>query len=242
MAWTTIARRLGRELARALLDVLCPPACPACGTAAEGLCGGCRALLERRPEPWCERCGEPVVAEGATCGDGHRWMTGIRAARAPLRYRGTGGALVRRLKFEGDLGAARLLARAMADAVGPWLRRHARRAVLVSVPLHRRKLRRRRLDQAALLAELVAARLDLRLAPGALRRVRDTLPQGDPRVTARAANVAGAFAVRRRRPVAGRVVVLVDDTVTSGSTVRECARALRAAGARSVVVLSAVRA
>lgn len=235
-------RRAGRELARAVLDVVAPPGCPACGEPGEGLCAGCRRLLERRDEPVCGRCGEPLAGPALRCPDDHRWLAGLRAARAPFRYAGAGGTLVRRLKFERELGAGWFLARHMVAAIGPWVRRSARRAVVAPVPMHAAKRRARGFDQAAWLADVVARELGLRLAPGALRRTRRTLPQGDPRVTSRERNVDGAFAVARPRRVRGRTVLLVDDTVTSGATVRECARVLRAAGAHAVAVVSAVRA
>lgn len=147
---------------------------------------------------------------------------------------------MRRLKFEHDLAAGLVLARLMAASLRDWARRDGRRAVVVSVPLHRSKLRARRFDQAAWLADAVAMRLRLRCGPRAMRRVRATLPQGDPRVMSRERNVEGAFAVRKAAVVRGRVVVLVDDVTTSGATARECARALRAAGARGVALLTAV--
>jgi predicted amidophosphoribosyltransferase len=232
-------RRRARELARALLDCACPPTCPACGAASDGLCAPCAALLETRRAPWCARCGEPLPAAGEPCPADHGPLRGLLLARAPLRYRGTGGRIVRRFKFQRDPVSGAFLARAMAAAQRPWARGPGRRAVVVAVPMHPRKRRRRRLDQAARLAEAAAARLRLRTAAGALRRCRDTLPQGDPRVMSREANVRGAFAVRRPRAVAGRLVVLVDDVATSLHTARECAAVLRAAGARGVVLLTA---
>ena len=113
--------------------------------------------------------------------------------------------------------------------------------VLAPVPLHRARLRQRGFDQAAWLARRVAARLRLRVAVGALARVRATRPQGDPLVTSRAGNVRGAFAVRRAGAVDGRDVLLVDDVFTTGATARACARLLRAAGAQSVSLLTACR-
>jgi len=127
----------------------------------------------------------------------------------------------------------------MAACLADWSVAEGRRGVLVSVPLYARKRRRRGLDQAAFLADLVAMRLGLVHVPGALVRRRETLAQGDVRVTSRQQNVAGAFAVRRPRAVAGKQVVLVDDVMTSGSTARECARMLLAAAARQVVLLTA---
>jgi ComF family protein len=235
-------RRGFRELAAGVLDAACPPHCPACGEASAGLCARCAAGLAVMRAPVCPRCGEPVLSAGAPCPFDHRRLRGIARAWAPFRFRGTGGAIVRRLKFEHDPSGARLLGRAMADVLRPWVAGAARRAVVVSVPLHPRKRRQRGLDQAAALAQGVAARVGLRFVPAALARVRETLPQGDPRVTSRARNVRGAFAVRKPGRLRGRIVVLVDDVFTSGQTARECARVLRAAGARQVVMLAATRA
>jgi predicted amidophosphoribosyltransferase len=130
----------------------------------------------------------------------------------------------------------------MALAAAPWARGAGRRAIVVPVPMHRAKRRRRGVDHAALLAELVARRIHRPLSTGVLVRTRATLPQADPRVTSREANVADAFAVARPAAVAGRTVLLVDDVVTSGSTARACTAALRAAGARGVALLTAARA
>lgn len=127
----------------------------------------------------------------------------------------------------------------MAGMLREWVRNEGRRALVVAVPLHPARLRRRRFDQTAWLAAEVGRRLGLEVAAGVLRRRRDTLPQGDVRVVSRVRNVAGAFVVERSRAVAGRWIVLVDDVATSGATARACGEVLRAAGARHVVLLTA---
>jgi ComF family protein len=115
-------------------------------------------------------------------------------------------------------------------------------AVLVPVPLHPARRLARGHDQAALLARGAQEAG----GPGvvrALRRPRATATQGAGGARSRAANVSGAFAARgAARSVAGRVVWLVDDVVTSGATAAECARVLRRAGARRVGVLALARA
>ncbi|MFY9345342.1 MAG: hypothetical protein WAT39_22820 [Planctomycetota bacterium] len=116
-----------------------------------------------------------------------------------------------------------------------------RRAVLVPVPLHPARRRRRGFDQTAWLATGLGERLGLEVRLGALARTRPTLPQGDPRVQSRAANVEGAFAVGRPGGVAGRHLILVDDVFTSGATARACAGVLREAGGVAVAVLTACR-
>jgi ComF family protein len=234
-------RRPARELLRAALELLLPPACPACGALADGLCRACDQDLVRRPVPGCVRCGEPVLAAGAACGGEHRELRNVAHLVAPWRFAGTGGALVRRFKLDGDLGAGRWIVRAMADAWRRQVGRAWRRAVVVPVPLHRSRRRQRGFDQAAWLAHELARRLAFGVAGGALRRVRATLPQGDPRVTSREGNVAGAFAAARALR-GGPHVVLVDDVFTSGATARQCAAVLRAAGARQVALLAACRA
>ncbi len=181
----------------------------------------------------------PPLARGDRCGSRHDELRHLRQLVAPLAFAGSGGALVRRFKLAGDASAGRLLAREMADA---WrVTGRTPRPVVVPVPLHRARLRRRGFDQARWLALAVAGCIHLRSAPGGLVRTRATRPQGDARVLSRAANVRGAFAVRRPGRVEGRDVLLVDDVFTTGATARSCAALLRSAGARSVSLLVACR-
>jgi ComF family protein len=114
-------------------------------------------------------------------------------------------------------------------------------AVLVPVPLHPRRLRERGFNQSELLAHALGRRSGLVVAPDALVRRKETPPQTGLTASARRSNVSGAFAVRRRSQVAGRVVVLVDDVVTTGATARACAAALRAAGTTEVRLVTAAR-
>lgn len=226
---------------RAVADLLLPPACPVCGESGNGLCPLCDANLQRRLEPGCPRCGELVIAAGEACGSDHGELRHLLHLVAPLRFAGTGGALVRRFKLDADPAAGQWLARAMAGAWAPFHRGAWRHAVLVPVPLHRTRAAERGFDQAEWLARAVASRLGLDVAPNVLARRRATLPQGDPRVLSRSANIEGAFAVVRASRIAGRRVVLVDDVFTSGATMRSCAAVLRAAGALETVALTACR-
>lgn len=248
MANSRALRRTARELHRALLDLVLPPHCPGCGAGAEDLapgrplCGPCEVGFEAMPTAACSRCGEAVAELAAgRCTADHRPLTGLAFAVAAARYRGTGGALVRRLKLAGDFGALGYLAERLARALRPRLLGPFRRAVLVPVPLHRSRRRARGFDQAERLAEAVADRLGIEVV-AALVRHRATLPQGDPRTTSRERNVEGAFGPRRRLAVTGRPVVLVDDVATSFATARACAAVLTASGASAVAMATACRA
>ncbi len=110
--------------------------------------------------------------------------------------------------------------------------------LVVPVPLHPRRLRARGFNPATLMARSLARHFRVRLDPVALRRVRDTPSQTHLDRRARRRNVSGAFVARERVPPR---VWLVDDVVTTGSTLGEAARALRRAGARSVVGVCAAR-
>jgi ComF family protein len=161
-------------------------------------------------------------------------------ARALLLYRGPAAEALKSFKYRRRLAAGHSLARLAAASTPPaWL---AGADLLAPVPLHPWRLVKRGFNQAlALFAPLAKAR-GLELAPGLLRRRRHTRPQVGLSPQARRDNVAGAFGLGRGGEVGGRVVVLVDDVLTTGATAGECARVLAAAGAAEVRVLTLVRA
>jgi ComF family protein len=140
-------------------------------------------------------------------------------------------------KFEGKRALARPLASLVLEQWGAAI--EADVAGLVAVPLARSRERERGFNQAALLAERLAPALRLPLRSRWLARVRATGPQSDLGAAERRANVRGAFVADTA--VAGCHVVVVDDVLTTGATAAECARALRAAGAIRVGVLTVAR-
>jgi ComF family protein len=147
---------------------------------------------------------------------------------------------VHELKYRSRRRVAGRLSEAMLD--DPRVRGVLAGAeALVPVPLHPRRQRTRGFNQSELLAEALGHQAGIAVAASALVRRKDTRSQTGLSAAARRANVKDAFAVRRRAQVAGRTVVLVDDVLTTGATAAACARALRAAGAREVRILTAAR-
>ncbi len=237
-----LGRRILRDVASGLRDLVLPPVCLACGSAALDLCSACRAGLRSRPRHGCWRCGEALSSVEERCAADHRELRGLAWHVAAFDFHGTGGSLVRRFKLDANAAAGRWLARAMSHAVAPRLGGAWRRARLVPVPLHASRRRERGFDQAEWLARQVSLRLGGRSkVVSALRRVLATRPQGDPRVQSREGNVESAFAMSSPRSIAGRAVVLVDDVFTSGATARACAALLRSGGATEVALLTACR-
>jgi ComF family protein len=147
-----------------------------------------------------------------------------------------------RLKYEGHDELAGPLAACLAAGISgrqAW----SSRALLVPIPLHRRRLRERGFDQSWLLARALWASLPHprpETAPRLLRRTRNTLPQVGLGRRAREHNLEGGFSASPR--ISGRDVVLIDDVLTTGATLRAAADALRAAGARSVFGVTLARA
>jgi ComF family protein len=161
---------------------------------------------------------------------------------APWAYEFPVSQLVQSLKYEGALANARILGTRLARHAGDRVQLcQAASPLMVPMPLHRSRLVARGFNQSREIARIVSRLLDLQLAEPALVRVRATAPQVGLGREERAGNLRGAFAADARL-VAGRTVVLVDDVVTTGSTAAEAARALAAAGARSVQVWAAARA
>ncbi|WP_096700691.1 ComF family protein [Magnetospirillum sp. 15-1] len=231
------------RLARLVIDALLPPLCLSCQTeVAEpgSLCPKCWSAMVFLGDPACSCCGLPFEldpGEGAVCGACARRTPRFSRARAVLRYDDASKALILRFKHADRLEGVGAFARWMARAGGTML---TEADLLVPVPLHRWRLLSRRYNQAALLAVAIGRLSGVAVEPGMLIRARRTPPQGHLGHDARARNVAGAFKVAegRRSRLDGRRVVLVDDVMTSGATVDECARALLKAGAVAVDVLT----
>jgi ComF family protein len=154
-------------------------------------------------------------------------------------YEGGLRTVIHELKYRGRRRLAERLAEGLlaSSAVRSVLRDVA---VLAPVPLHPRRLRERGFNQSELIAHAVSTRAGVPVAAALVRR-SDTSSQSGLSASERRRNVAGAFVVRRRAAVVGRVVALVDDVLTTGATARACAAALRDAGASSVRLLTVAR-
>lgn len=218
---------------------LLPPRCLLCGDAGhEGLdlCRDCAAELPRN-RSCCARCALPLALPAALCGRCQRHPPPWQAAWSPFRYGWPLDRLESRFKFSRELAAGRSL-------VALW-QREARPielpALIVPVPLHRARLRQRGYNQALELARPLARALGVPLRHDLLQRAHPTAAQSELDAPSRRRNVRGAFAVRPNAPLPAHVAVL-DDVMTTGATLAECARVLRRAGVARVDVWALARA
>ena len=244
----TVARPRLRAAGTALLDLLLPPHCPSCGslvTAQGSFCASCFAALTFITDPLCTGCGLPFASRAfagslSICPTCLEHPPPWREARAALLYDDAARALILPLKHADRQENATILAAQMAR-IGHTLLERA--DLLVPVPLHRKRLRQRGFNQAALLAQTLARRTRTPCIPDALRRIRATPPLGALSAAQRAEAMDGAITIRpSRKPlIAGRCILLIDDVMTSGATASACARVLLDEGAAHIDVLVAAR-
>ena len=229
-----------RDAFDAVVDVLLPPSCAACDVVLPGPIGFCEAcayeVLEL-PVVHCRSCAEPGAFEGQLCS---RCVAGMpwERAYAPFEHEGSLARAIHRFKYEDRSDLSRPLGVLLAATAKTQLA--AMPGFLVPLPLHEARFRERKFDQAALLTAVLAQRLDREVKADWLLRLRDTRRQVGLSEAEREANVRGAFSASAA--VQGHDVVLIDDVLTSGATAREAARALSAAGATRVFVLTLARA
>jgi ComF family protein len=251
----------------AALDLVFPARCPVCAATLgagrrDPLCGACWDAIPRIAPPLCVRCGRLVIWSGppavassqkemggpdmapqtpqrvdlTVCGACAVEPPAFDWARAAGLYAGPLRDAVQRLKFGRRPALARPLAALVLEQCAAAV---PAGATLVPVPLARDRERERGFNQAGLLAERLARGLGAPTRPRWLARTRATAPQTALTAAERQGNVRGAFVASTS--AAGADVVLVDDVLTTGATAGECARALHAAGARSVGVLTVAR-
>ncbi|MGJ8546101.1 MAG: double zinc ribbon domain-containing protein [Sulfitobacter sp.] len=233
-------------LQRAVLQIY-PPRCLTCGDLVSsdfGLCGPCWAEVSFIGGAVCDGCGHPLpgeIGDGAALCDGclqepKPWAQG----RAALLYRGTGRKLVLSLKHGDRIEVARPVGKWMAQAVRGMVQPDS---LIVPVPLHWRRMIKRRYNQSALLARAVARETGQGHCLDLLQRHKNTPPTEGKNREERLAMMADAITVNPKRVdfLAGRQVLLVDDVLTTGATLSACTKACIDAGSGAVRVVTLAR-
>lgn len=230
-----------------IIDILLPPRCIKCGkiiTSADGLCEDCFNEINFITHPFCTKCGMPFEnaphAKNLLCGHCIQdTKSPFRMSRSALKYDDSSKPLVLAFKFMDKTENARVFAK--------WLKIAGEDIfvsgvdLIVPIPLHYTRLIKRRYNQSAVLANELSKLTGLKVDYDSVIRHIRTRPQVEFSGHARVKNVKDAFSVKRPQSIQGKRVLLLDDVMTTGSTLKECAKALLEAGAKSVDTLTVAR-
>lgn len=199
-----------------------------------GLCRDClaRILSNRRRETFCQSCGAFYPAQFKVCPNCFLKTPSYGKAEifAAFPYDEDTGVLVKKLKYNNR----RDLAETMAKLFFGYVELDPRQYDLVTaVPIHKKRLKERGYNQAAVFAKVIAASLSLPFDEKVLTQTKETVSQTALSYRERLRNLVGAFTAQA--DLSGKRILLVDDVITTGATMKECAAALKAAGAKKVV-------
>jgi len=221
--WIEIAKRGLTQLRDKLFPAQCR-LCLAPGHDNRSLCQACQADL-----PWltqgCQYCALPVQADNPVCPACLSAPPALDRCHALFSYQPPVDRWIHALKFKRDLGTAHLLGQLLALQ---GFTREQSAASLLPVPLHRGRLRQRGYNQSLEIARPLLHQ-GRRLSHCNCRRRKHTTAQSDLPAGQRQQNIHGAFEVRSH--LEGQSIVLIDDVMTTGATLNELARTLKAAGA-----------
>ena len=235
------------NLLHATVSLFYPPTCEGCGVDVgpkRYLCAECEERAPRIVAPFCTRCSEPYsgAIEGPfSCSNCADQTLHFDAAVAAYRARGIVRRLIHEFKYHQRLHLRHVIGDWLAAVLDDTRLSSRRFDMIVPVPLHPAKQRERGFNQAAVLAQSLSARMQvpMRLA---LERVRFTKTQTAFDRAERMENLRNAFRLRPAADVRGLQVLLVDDVLTTGSTLSECARVLKRGGASAIYAATAARA
>ena len=234
------------DLCKSAIDLLLPPRCLATGEIVDApgmVSPEVWPQLQFIESPFCKTCGMPFpfdIANDALCAACMDREPVFDASRSAVIYNEASRSMILAFKYGDRLHAVKTFV--------PWMMRAGQALIdeadiIIPVPLHNRRLRERRFNQSALLAQEIARKSGKAYIPDLLQRTRHTIPQQGLNYKERGKNVHGAFEVNPDYlgTIEGKTILLIDDVYTSGATLNECARVMKKAKAAAVNVLTIAR-
>lgn len=221
-----------------LLDVLFPPSCAGCGSWGKRFCANCFEKTTLIKDPICQLCGDKLFTPGNILCHRCTSQAGVCSAiRSWAVFAEPLQTAIHKLKYRQDRGLAGVLAQPLVDLLNRY---HWQIDLIIPVPLDSERRKERGYNQAALLTKPVAWTTGMPFDDISLKRIRTTRPQVGLSIADRNKNMAGAF-VAEGGNISGKKILLIDDVITTGSTINSCAQALIKAGADQVYGLTLAR-
>ena len=220
------------------LNTLFPESCPVCREPSTDhktapICPECWDSIQPYSGPQCWKCGDSLVSDKSIiCGECIKDEPAYKLARSFGLYDGALKNAITLLKYQN----IKRLSKPLSDII---LRMQIPRVyAILPVPLYKKRLRQREFNQSALLAKHMAKSLGISLIIDCLIKIRDTVPQVGLSAGERCKNVRKAFGIQNKRLITGKSILLIDDVITTGATVRECSGVLKKAGAEDIYVIA----
>lgn len=222
-----------------LFDLIFPKRCVSCSKFGEYFCKKCLGEIRFVENQVCPGCQKPSIS-GATH---YRCQTklSLNGLISAVHYSGPARAAVHKLKYRWVFDVAKDLVNLITSKIDLKKLLPDKDFILLPIPLHPKREARRGFNQAEKLASILGKILNWEIANDVLVRKKNTKPQVELPAAERRKNVIGAFKVINRRKVLGKNFILVDDLVTTGSTLKSASLALKRAGAKSVWALTFAR-
>lgn len=231
-----------KTLYNGVLGMFYPARCAVCDhvlpDGTRGVCDRCVTSLEYVREPKCCRCGKPLETESEYCQDCQGKKVSFQYGYALFVYDSMLQESIARFKYHGRKEYAVFYAQAMNNTYGNWID-SVKPDVLVPVPVHQNRLKKRGYNQAALLARELGRLTNIPVAEHLLIRKKDTLPQKELSERERKQNLQDAFALGERQELnlLQECVIIIDDIYTTGATLEECSRVLKQVGIQRIYFL-----
>lgn len=223
-------KQQARRFVSSLVNVVFPATCAYCRKVGSLFCDDCRRLLQWVKEPVCTCCGRTTLPAEKLCASCTKRPLPLKQIRASVLFADPAARVIHKMKYEGAFGLAAPLADLMIAGWSDWA---VPVDLIVPIPLHPDRQKKRGYNQALLLAQRLSERFEWVLSPDLLARTKFTVPQVGLNATERLANVQDAFTINGKDMVE-KDVLLIDDVCTTGATLAAAAQVLLAAGAASV--------
>ena len=223
-----------------VFDFIYPARCPVCDdvlpAGMHGICAGCHTYIQYIREPRCMRCGKPLEEDEEFCGDCRDNRRSFESGRALFVYDGIMQESMARFKYSGRREYGAVYAEELYRHYGSWVKQTGA-GMLVPVPVHPARYRRRGYNQAEIFANELSRLSGIPVDNRLLMRVKNTRPQKELNDKERVHNLNNAFQIMGDS-VKYRRVLLTDDIYTTGTTIDECAGVLKAGGVSNVYFLT----
>ena len=236
------------RLLNSLVDIVYPKTCVVCKNKLKTtasvdnlICLECYGNIKRNLPPFCYSCGRHLEIFHSIkniCADCLRRPLYFDRAFSPTRYEGVIKALIHEFKYKNKDYLGPILGKLMTEFIKEYNLPMDKIDFIIPLPLHKTRLREREFNQAKILSDYIASEFNKEVLNNKLMRSRYTKTQTELEEDARLLNVKDSFSVTENKDIKGKIILLVDDVLTTGASCSEAACTLKKAGANIVFVLT----